>query len=192
MKHIILINANIRKEDSRTLKLTNLVLDNFKDKVEIEEINLSELDLKPHTNFDNPYLKIEDRFFDYSRKLANSDGIIISTPFWDMSFPSLLKVFLEKLSISDIMFKDDGTTCVGIAKCPFMFYLTTRGMNIEDGSKLDQASPYLEALCELWGIKDFDFIGVSNCDYLSSEEVDRKIVKASKEGINKLKALINK
>lgn len=189
MKKIIYINSCIRGKDSRTALLADNIISDLKD-VEIEEINLSKLNLLPYTESNNPvYHPVEERFFEISRKLANSDGIIISAPFWDMSFPALLKVFLEKLSLPDIMFHDDGKTCLGISGCPFMFYVTTRGMNIEDGSHLEQATPYLKALCELWGIKQFDYISVHNCDYIPQEELDQKIKTTSELGkvkINKL------
>lgn len=190
MKKIIYINSCIRGKDSRTVLLVNNILSGLSD-VEIEEINLSKLNLLPYTEFNNPvYHPVEDRFFDISRKLADSDGVVIAAPFWDMSFPALLKVFLEKLSLPDIMFHDDGKTCLGIAHCPFMFYITTRGMDIEDGTHLEQASPYLKALCELWGIKKFDYVSVHNCDYISNQELDRRIKESSKIGRVKLQQLL--
>ena len=191
MKKIIHINSCIRGKDSRTALLANNIIASLPKDIEVEEINLSKLNLLPYTESNNPvYYPIEERFFELSRKLADSDGVIISAPFWDMSFPSLLKVFLEKLSLLDIMFKDDGKTCVGIAHCPFMFYVTTRGMDIPDGSHLEQASPYLKALCELWGIKQFDYVSVHNCDYISEQELNRRIMEVSEIGKAKLKQLI--
>ena len=184
---MIFINACMRDKDSRTLKIARNILKDF----EYGEINLSELDLTPYTQFNNPTnTQIEKRFFEISSKIANSDGVVIAAPFWDMSFPSLLKVFLEKLSINDIMFKDNGKTCVGIAKCPYMFFICTRGMNIEDGSHLEQATPYLKALCELWGIQKFDYISAYNLDYLPNEVVEEKIAEASLKGKQKLISIL--
>ena len=31
------------------------------------------------------------------RTIANADKIVIAAPFWDMSFPSLLKVYIENI-----------------------------------------------------------------------------------------------
>ena len=190
MKRIILINSCVRGNESRTLKLTRGIIDRLKEKAVFEEINLSNLGLIPYTESNNPnYHGVESRFVELAKKIADSDGLLIAAPFWDMSFPSLLKVFLEKLSLNEIMFKDNGKTCVGIAKCPFMFYVTTRGMNIPDNSSLEQASPYLKALCELWGIKHFDFVSVFNCDYISLDELNKKIQVAIDVGSEKLLTL---
>lgn len=180
---MIFVNACIREEDSRTLRIAKDILKNEN----IEEIDLNKMNLLPYTYSNNPVMHgIKDEFIDLSKKIANSDGLIIAAPFWDMSFPALLKVFLEKLSIVDVMFKDTGETCLGIAKCPFMFLITTRGMNIDDESPLEQATPYLKALCELWGIKKFDSISAYNLDYSSSSIVEEKIKNAIKEGKEKL------
>ena len=92
-----------------------------------------------------------------------------------MSIPAILKSFLEKISLFDVMFISDDKQCHGIAKCPFMFYVTTRGMDIHDGDELEQGTSYLKALCWLWGIKQFDVISCSNFDYLPQEKIDKEI-----------------
>lgn len=187
MKKIIFINACVRGNDSRTLKIASSIL---KD-IEVEEIDLNKLNLSPYNLANNPVMHgVDSTFIEISKRIANSDGVIIATPFWDMSFPSLLKVFLEKISLLDIMFIDDGVTCKGIAKCPFMFYITTRGMNIPDGDHLEQATPYLKALCELWGIKEFDYVSAHNLDYSSNEVIEKKINEAIKIGKERLQKLV--
>ena len=184
---MIFINACMRGKDSRTLKLARSIIRGQ----EAETINLSELDLVPYTEGSNPTnTEIEKRFVRLAEKIANCDGLVIAAPFWDMSFPALLKVFLEKLSIRDVMFEDNGKTCSGIAKCPYMFYITTRGMYIPDDSDLEQATPYLKALCQLWGIKEFDSVSAFNLDYLSEKEVEERLEKAIQEGKLKLNNLL--
>lgn len=184
---MIFINACMRDKDSRTLRIARSIIRGH----EAETINLSDLDLKPYTEQDNPTNKpIDPKFIRLAKKIANCDGVVIAAPFWDMSFPSLLKVFLEKLSIADVMFEDNGKTCSGIAKCPYMFFITTRGMYIPDGSDLEQATPYLKALCELWGIKEFDYVSAYNLDYLSEEEVEDRLEKAVEVGKLKLNNLL--
>lgn len=186
--NLIFVNGCIREKDSRTLKIA---LEILKDK-EHEEIDLNQLDLLPYNYANNPVMHpIEPRFVEISDKIANSDGVIIAAPFWDMSFPSLLKVFLEKLSLNNIMFRDNGETCLGIAKCPFMFYVTTRGMDIPDGDNLEQATPYLKALCHLWGINKFDFVSAHNLDYISPQEVEKRLMDASSLGKEKINVLLN-
>ena len=90
---MIFINACMRDKDSRTLKLARSIIRGQA----AQEINLSEIeDLMPYTEQSNPTNKeIDKRFMRMAEKIANCDGLVIAAPFWDMSFPSLLKVFFH-------------------------------------------------------------------------------------------------
>lgn len=193
MKKIIYVNAIIRKDESRTKRLADAIISSIKDEVELKEINLNELPLNPYnevTYEDKVNNGTEELFYNLSKEIAGSDGLIIASPFWDMSFPSLLKSFLEKISLFDVMFVSDDKRCIGIAKCPFMYYIVTRGMDIKDGDELEQGTPYLKALCWLWGIKRFEVTSASNFDYLPNDAIDKEIENKIKEGRKLIKSLI--
>ena len=193
MKKIIYVNAIIRKDESRTKRLADGIISSIKDEVELKEINLNELPLNPYneaTYEDKVNNGTEELFYNLSKEIAECDGLIVASPFWDMSFPSLLKSFLEKISLFDVMFVSDDKRCIGIAKCPFMYYIVTRGMDIEDGDELEQGTPYLKALCWLWGIKIFKVTSASNFDYLPNDVIDKEIEYKIKEGRKLIKSLI--
>ena len=97
---------------------------------------------------------------------GDADRIVIAAPFWDMSYPSALKNFLELCSIFNVTFKSDDTTCYGNCKAEKLLYITTRGMDISTGDPLEQATPYLKALSWLWGIGPMDVIATQNMDYV--------------------------
>ena len=40
--------------------------------------------------------------FDYANAMAQADMIVIAAPYWDMSFPASLKIFLEAASVVGI------------------------------------------------------------------------------------------
>lgn len=120
---------------------------------------------------------------DWANLIKNADRIVISAPFWDMSIPSSLKVFIELCSIMNITFKSDDKTCYGNCKCEKLLLITTRGMNIATRDKLDQATSYLEALSSLWGLGEVYVVSAQNMDYVSQKEVDNKIENAIKEGL---------
>ena len=63
-----------------------------------------------------------------------------------MSFPAVLKAFIEQTSLYDITFADNGKECVGLCKCEKVLFVTTRGMDIYTGDPLEQATPYLKGL----------------------------------------------
>ena len=182
---IMFINSCVREKDSRSLKIAQKMLEAVPDHVVVKSIDLNYLNLVPYnTESFNKMGKdgVEQLFYDLSKEISESDVLFIATPFWDMGIPALLKTFLEKISIPDVMFHDDGTTCLGISKIKHMVYVCTRGMDIPDGSELEQASPYLKALCHLWGIEHFHMVSVYNMDYVSPEEAERRIKGASELG----------
>ena len=49
-------------------------------------------------DFDNPV-------FAYARQFAQADEIIIAAPFWDLSFPAVLKSYLEQINVVGITFR---------------------------------------------------------------------------------------
>jgi len=73
----------------------------------------------------------------------------IAAPFWDLSFPTLLKVYIENLCVEGITF--------GTCQADRLLFLTTRGDDLTD-SNLEMGVRYLEAMCVFLGIEHFDCI----------------------------------
>lgn len=92
------------KENSRTYKLTKEFLEKYKpeENLEVVEIDLSLQKLQPLKKEDiekrDRLLKsgsLNDPIFDFADRFRRANYIVISAPYWDLSFPSLLKVFLS-------------------------------------------------------------------------------------------------
>lgn len=106
----------------------------------IEEIRLSTENLIP-LNYERLQRRdellangiYEDSMFDYANAMAQADMIVIAAPYWDMSFPASLKIFLEAASVVGITFAyaEDGTP-VGLCQAQDMYYVTTSGGYIGD------------------------------------------------------------
>lgn len=43
--------------------------------------------------------------FKYAHEFANADLIVIAAPFWDLSIPALLKVYIENIAVDGITFE---------------------------------------------------------------------------------------
>ena len=186
MKRLVYINACIRGEESRTGKLAGELLKVLGERYEIDEINISNMNLccitsdefKKRTQEGLPKEDIK-----YGNIIANADRIVVAAPFWDMSFPAVLKVFIEHMCAPGLTFKynPDGSN-QGICKAEKMLYITTRGGFTETGSPLDQGTSYLNAICWLWGIPQLQTIAVCGTDVYPPEELSEKINKALEEG----------
>ena len=153
---------------------------------EIETVRLADSD---YPVVDNDILiarsegRVPEAYAALARRIAASDRIVIAAPFWDMSFPSALKVFFENMSLYGITFDSNDKECVGLCKAEKVLYITTRGMNISTGDPLEQATPYIRAISHLWGLGELNVISAQNMDYSSDDEVEVKIQSAINEGL---------
>ncbi len=186
MKKLLYIDACIRDDESRTKKIAEPIVAALKEKYDVETLVLNELDLsivkkdliQKRNNGD-----IDSTVISWAESVRDAERIVIASPFWDMSFPAALKNFIELCSIFDITFRSDEKTCYGNCKAEKMLYITTRGMDIETGSELEQATPYLKAISRLWGVGPLQVVSAQNMDYVSESEIQDKINKAINEGL---------
>ena len=76
---------------------------------------------------------------------------MIAAPFWDQSFPALLKVYIEQVSVDGITFGSTEEGLKGLCRASHMIFLTTRG-GFYTGDAMEMGSRYLEALHTFFGI----------------------------------------
>lgn len=186
MQKLIVIDACMRDEESRTKKILEPIQAELGKRYEIEKITLDGDDYqavgrKVLAERCNGY--VPEEIVEQAKRIAAADRLVIAAPFWDMNFPAILKVFIENMSLFDITFKDNGTSCEGLCKCEKVLYITTRGMNIHTGDPLDAATPYFKALSALWGLGEVITLATENMDYSTPEEIDEKINKAIAQGL---------
>lgn len=186
MQKLIFIDSCMR-EESRTKRIATPIIAELSKRYEVERIALEgasypAVDSKTLQDRNNGI--VPEHFVDLAKKVAAADRIVIAAPFWDMSFPAILKLFIENLSLFGVTFNTDDKTCYGLCRCQKLLYITTRGMNISTGDPLEQATPYLKALSFLWGLGEIVTISAQNLDYSSPEEIEDKISLAIERGLN--------
>lgn len=186
MQKLIFIDSCMR-EESRTKRIATPIIAELSKRYEVERIALEgasypAVDSKTLQDRNNGI--VPEHFVDLAKKFAAADRIVIAAPFWDMSFPAILKLFIENLSLFGVTFNTDDKTCYGLCRCQKLLYITTRGMNISTGDPLEQATPYLKALSFLWGLGEIVTISAQNLDYSSPEEIEDKISLAIESGLN--------
>ena len=189
MKNIIFIDACMRA-GSRTKRIAERIIEELSGRYCIETIRLGEAD---YPVVDNRILEernngtVPKAHAELAGRIAAADRIVIAAPFWDMSFPSALKVFFENMSLFGITFDSNDKECYGLCKAEKVMYITTRGMDISTGDPLEQATPYIRALSHLWGWGELTVISTQNMDYSSPEEIEERISKAIGEGLEACK-----
>jgi len=187
-KKLVVIDACVRQADSRTWRIAEPVIDALMNRYETTVFHLPTMEgivpLNPESFHERGNGETPQWAIDCARAIAEADRILIAAPFWDMSFPAVLKAFFEQTSLYDITFADNGKECVGLCKCEKVLYITTRGMDIPTGDPREQATPYIKALSSLWGLGDVITVATSNMDYVSSKEIENRIQCAIKEGLS--------
>lgn len=185
MKKLVYINACMRA-GSRTRRIASAIIGKLQERYEIETIDLRKNQYSPADNNileDRSNGIVPAEHVKLARRIAAADRVVIAAPFWDMSFPAALKVFFENMSLFGVTFNTNQTECYGLCKAEKVMYITTRGMNIETGDALEQATPYIKALSHLWGLGELSVVAACNMDYSSPEEIERRIADAIGEGL---------
>lgn len=178
---VLFVNACVRSQ-SRTKILADYLIEKLGAKV--DEINLEKDAPKPFNEMmlekRDELIKsgqFDDKIFDYARRFANADMIIIAAPFWDFSFPALLKIFIEHVCVSGIAFKYTNTGIQTLCKASKLYYVTTMG----GYNSTDYGFGYIKALCDvLYGIDDVRLIKAEGLDIIGND-VDEIMEKAKKE-----------
>ena len=174
---ILLINACVRGERSRTKRLADVLIRKLNEPC--TELILDDIDFE---HVDNKYLQTRDKLlsegnfghpmFDLARQFAEADTIVIAAPYWDLSFPAMLKQYFEQINALGITFKytADGYP-LGLCKAKKLFYVTTAGGMF---CPEEYGFGYVRALAE-------NFYGIKDCTLFKAVGLD--IYGADVEGI---------
>lgn len=162
----LFVNACLRKGESRTLTLCREYLENFDD---VEEVDLAALDLSPYDaamvadrSEKQKYQMWDDPLFSLAHQFAEAEAIVIGAPYWDLSFPAMLKVYIEHVSVCDIAFHyTEDARCRGICKASHITYITTCGGFVE-GAHFGY--DYLCGLARMFGIPDARLVAAEGLD----------------------------
>jgi FMN-dependent NADH-azoreductase len=173
--NVLYIDCCIRGEESRTRQLGEAFLFGLaiREAFTVERLTLMEEPLVPLTG--DFFLQRERLLangelshprFRYAHQFASADRIVIAAPFWDLSVPALLKIYIENVSVQGITFDvDDNAGLFGICRAEKMFFLTTRGGDYRE-SPLETGVPMMRNLATFFGIKEFDFVAADGLDLL--------------------------
>ena len=167
MKNILFVNACLRKE-SRTKELADTVLSQLKGtitEVNLDKENLSALNAKLLIRRNELISKkaFADSFFDKARQFSAADTIVIAAPFYDFSFPAILKIYIENINIVGLLFRYTPEGKIeGLCKAKRLIYVATSGGPMQGNAFGYQ---YIKYLCNnFYGIQDTTLIKAEGLD----------------------------
>ena len=171
MDKILFINACIRPE-SRTVILAKHLLSKLNG--EVQEVNLEKeaipalntatlkyrQDLLAAEKFDDPMLR-------YARQFKEADMIVIAAPYYDLSFPSSLKNYLEAVACVGLTFYyDENEVAQTHTKARKLYYVSTGGGDL----KKQYGFEYVKALVgEFYHIFDVQGFFAEKLDLIGSD-----------------------
>lgn len=171
MNKILFINTCVRKE-SRTNRLARRLLDKLGG--EIIEIGPDLNGLRP---LDEGSLNRRDELtaagkfsapeLTAAREFSEADTIVIAAPYWDLTFPSILKIYLENVTVCGVTFRytDEGIP-EGLCRAKKLYYVTTSGGPIIHNFGFE----YISALAtEFYGIEETRFISAEGLDIIGAD-----------------------
>lgn len=170
---LLFVNCCIsqRGEDSRTLALAKAFLEAFRatyPDTEIETVGPAALGLKP---FDTDMLNDRDALasvqawdapvFELARQFRAADRVVVAAPFWDLSFPSVLRLYIEYISANGLTYHYEEDGCHGDCRAERLVYLTSGG-DVEREDSIGVL--YWRQLCAMFGIGQFDYVFAGGMD----------------------------
>jgi FMN-dependent NADH-azoreductase len=112
-------------------------------------------------------LGLEDEMIE---SICNSikDEVVIAAPYWDMSFPSLLKLFIEQICVNRLTFGYSETgRPYGIVNMKNVVYVTTAGGSIGNANF---GFDYIKGVfSSLFGIDDITFLSAEGVDIYGND-----------------------
>ena len=156
---------------SRTRALAEAFLSAFREShpgAEVETVTLEALDLKP---FLPAALNQRDELasvgafgapvFDLARQFQAADKIVAAAPFWDMSFPAVMRTYIEYISANGLCYHYEADGVHGDCRADRLAYLTTGG-DFEQPESLGVL--YWKQLAKMFGIPRFDYVFAGGLD----------------------------
>ncbi|MBR5345810.1 MAG: NAD(P)H-dependent oxidoreductase [Clostridia bacterium] len=173
---LLFVNACPRGKDSRTLALAEHLLRHLQQKLpeliitrhdlptmRLQPVNARRLKRKEalcdQRNWDDPLTAIGADF-------QRANAVIIAAPYWDLSFPSILKTWVENIWVRNLTFFYRDDKPVGLAKGKAAVYVTTAGSYT---AKHDWGTLYIEDVMKTLGIPAFRAVKAEALDLLSSD-----------------------
>ena len=199
MSKVLYIKANPKPEGaSKTFQISDALVKAYKESHPEDEVTtldlykenigfLSSQDLndlylpKTAETRNHPVLK-------YAYQFAEADKYIVAAPMWNLSFPAILKAYIDYVSVSGITFQYTEKGPIGMLSNKKAIHISTRGGQYSKGptAQFEMGDRYLRTIFGFLGITDYDTVFADELN-LQGNDIDAIIQNAIKEACEKAK-----
>lgn len=193
MEKLLFIDACVRDERSRTKVLCDVYLEEFlkkNPKTEVETVVLRNGSVQTHTmeklDIRDGLIRQKDfshPMFDLAKQFKEADYVVIGSPYWDLSFSAILKVYIENIMMADLTFEATDTGFIGLCKGKKLTYITTAGGVIGDKNF---GYDYMCGVADMLGIAETECIMAEALD-IAGNDADAIVAGAIEEIRRKFK-----
>lgn len=192
MSKVLYIKADVKnEEDSRTFKVSNSFIEEYKknnpeDEVIVLDLYKENIDFlrledlggifgpKDEASKNHPILK-------YAYQFAEVDKYVIAAPMWNLSIPAILKAYIDYVSVTGITFAYTTEGPVGLLKNKKAVHVVSRGGEYGN-APYEMGDRYLRTILGFFGIAEIETIAIENLDVIGvnvEEKLEEGIRKAS-------------
>ena len=168
----LLIDACAR-DSSRTRMLASYLCEKFAPDAEVVRLN----EKRPYC-LDEAMLRkrdaaseindFSDSMFDHAKQFAKAENIVIAAPYWDLSFPAVLKQYIETINVCGLTFRySQNGMPESLSNAKRLIYITTAGGYIVSD---EFGYGYIKSVMKLfYGVKNFDYIKAEGLDIAGAD-----------------------
>ena len=99
--------------------------------------------------------------FHHARQFRGADAVVVAAPFWDLSYPAALRIYMEHISANGVAYHYDENGCHGDCRGQWLVYLTSGGDFEREDSVGVLHWRQLAAMC---GIPRFEYVFAGGLD----------------------------
>jgi FMN-dependent NADH-azoreductase len=169
---ILFVDACVRTH-SRTKRLAEALLAKLNEEavhIALKEISFAVTDEAYLKKRDDLISKgaFDDDMFALARQFAAADTVVIAAPFWDLSFPAILKQYIEAINVLGVTFEytSEGVP-KGLCKANKLYYVMTAGGNYVPW---EFGFGYLKTLAQnFYGIENVEIVKAIGLDIVGAD-----------------------
>lgn len=193
MSKVLYIKANPKTEGSRTFKISDEFVNEYKKNNPNDEVVTLDL-----YNEDIDFLKLEDfgvlfseknsesrnnELLKYAYQFQEADKYIFSAPMWNLGFPAILKAYIDYVSVSGITFKYTSEGAVGLCTGKKALYVTSSGSIFSTGplESFEMGARYIKTILGFFGVYDVEVLAAEGVD-MGSTDTDETVESAINKG----------
>ncbi len=165
---VLVVDCCVRGEKSATKRLYESYLQALGEDTETETVILSEQQISPLTaegiELREQLMErgeLQHEMFRYAKQFKEADEIVVAAPCWNLSFPSLLKVYFEHVAVCGLTFGYEGNRSAGYCRAEKLSYFSTSGRYA--GGR-NMGAEYVKAFANMLGIREIHSFVIEGLD----------------------------